>query len=356
MSEKEKPANKKSNSPYRGNPGRTFWKTSMTGAAIEAIPDLYSKKFSIEPGDRISAAGSCFAQHIARHLRSNGYEVLDAEPAPPGISDKSAIENGYGIYSARFGNIYYTRQLVQLAREVLEDRTPGEIVWEKNGRFYDALRPSITAGGHATPTAVLAHRHSHIRAVRRLFEDTDVFVFTMGLTEGWELTSDGTAFPTAPGTVAGDYDPAKYEFKNYTYSEIVKDFLDFRILLRRNNPRVKFIITVSPVPLAATASGKHVLTATTYSKAVLRAAAGEIERRCADVDYFPSYEVVTANYMENEAFDDTGRNVRPEVVESVMEYFFAEHQPLGIPGQKGVPSVADETVFCDDALLEVFSE
>ncbi|MGP5124576.1 GSCFA domain-containing protein [Glutamicibacter ardleyensis] len=344
-------------SPYRGNPRRTYWKTGMRTSSVATIPDLYTKRFDIKESDRIATAGSCFAQHIARYMRSNGYSVLDVEPAPPNLTESGAAEHGYGIYSARYGNIYYTRQLSQLVREAIGERQPKEIVWERDGRFYDALRPSIFPGGHESPELVLAHRKSHLSAVVDLLTQANVFVFTMGLTEGWVSKSDGTVYPTAPGTVAGSFDSEKYEFQNFNYAEVVRDFLEFRIMARRINPRIKFILTVSPVPLAATATESHVLTATTYSKAVLRAAAGEIIRRCADVDYFPSYEVISASYVENSPFDKTGRNVLPEAVEKVMNYFFAEHKPVSnISSRQLQDHVADEQVFCDDALLEMFAK
>jgi hypothetical protein len=52
------------------------------------------------------------------------------------------------------------------------------------------------------------------------------------------------------------------------------------------------ILTVSPVPLAATFTGRDVLVANMYSKSVLRAVAEEIRARFDFVDYFPSYESV----------------------------------------------------------------
>jgi len=344
-------------SPYRDNPRRTYWKTGMRTSSVATIPDLYRKRFEIKATDRIATAGSCFAQHIAKYMRSNGYNVVDAEPAPDNLTSSGAAEHGYGIYSARYGNIYYTRQLAQLVREAIGDRVPEEVVWEREGRYYDALRPTIFPGGHANPELVLRHRKVHLRAVLELLKQANVFVFTMGLTEGWVSKTDGTVYPTAPGTVAGSFDAEKYEFKNFNYTEVVRDFLEFRILARRINPRIKFILTVSPVPLAATATGDHVLTATTYSKAVLRAAAGEIIRRCQDVDYFPSYEVISASYVENSPFDKTGRNVKPEAVEKVMNYFFSEHAPFENSTLTGKQErIADEQVFCDDSILEIFAK
>ncbi len=39
----------------------------------------------------------------------------------------------------------------------------------------------------------------HLAAVRRMFEESHLFIFTVGLTEIWESTVDGAVFPVAPG-------------------------------------------------------------------------------------------------------------------------------------------------------------
>jgi hypothetical protein len=105
-----------------------------------------------------------------------------------------------------------------------------------------------------------------------------VFVLTLGLTEAWVSRLDGTVFPACPGTVAGVFDPERHEFKNFTVAVIAEDLDEFVRLLRGINPDVRLIITVSPVPLVATATGGHVLSASTYSKSVLRVAAEEVAK------------------------------------------------------------------------------
>lgn len=347
-------------SPYQGRPGRTFWKTAVGGMAPDQLTGLYRKKFDIAPEDRIATAGSCFAQHIARHLRSNGYKVLDTEPAPPWMSADTARNFGFGVYSARFGNVYHVRQLVQLVQEALGMRRLGdEAVWERDGRFYDALRPAVEPDGLATPGLVRRHREQHLARVRRLLQDSTVFVFTLGLTEGWVHSATGTVFPTAPGTIAGDFDPSLHHFHNFGYDEVHADFLELRRLLQQESPGLKFILTVSPVSLAATAEDQHVLPATVYSKSVLRAVAGALAAEYDDVDYFPSYEVVTGAPAGNTLLDESRRNVTPAGVATVMRYFFAEHPTREVLGQPetepaGAPSL--EAVMCEEALLEAFGQ
>lgn len=348
-------------SPYRGNESRTYWKSAVSGRGPHELEDIHTPKFAITPETRIATAGSCFAQHIARNLRGHGYTVLDVEPPPKGLSQAQASRFGYLTYSARYGNLYHVRQLLQLAQEVFCGRRPVDPVWERGGRFFDALRPSVEPDGLRDPHVVRVHRERHLAAVDGLFRSCDVLVFTLGLTEAWVSRLDGTVYPTAPGTLAGDYDPERYQFVNFRQRDLLDDFLEFRDLVRAVNPGIKFLVTVSPVALAATATGGHVLVATAYSKATLRSVAGELAETCDDVDYFPSYEIVTGVAAGNSFFDDTGREVTPAGVECVMAYFFERRADARAADQVPRPGAAPEheagaagAVMCEDVLLEAF--
>ncbi len=103
--------------------------------AIAPPDDFYRKKFPIDSSMQIMTAGSCFAQHIATHLRKRGYSVIDEEPAPAHLRDRTAKQFGYRTYSARYGNIYTARQLLQLLREASGRFDPQDIIWERGGRF-----------------------------------------------------------------------------------------------------------------------------------------------------------------------------------------------------------------------------
>jgi GSCFA family len=84
-----------------------------------------------------------------------------------------------------------------------------------------------------------------------------------------------------------------HTFHNFSLAAVSADLDEFILLAREINPSLRFILTVSPVPLVATATGDHVLTGTTYSEAVLRVAAAEAANKHADVIYFLAYEIVT---------------------------------------------------------------
>ena len=347
--------------PYSDLPKSAFWRSGVTQENPYTVEGIYKKKFIISPGDKIATAGSCFAQHISSRLKKNGYNVLDLEPPPPGLSESLHQKFGYSMYSARYGNIYTMRQLLQLSKEVAGDWLPQNFVWRKDNRFYDALRPAVEPEGLDSAEEVVRHRQHHIARVRRLFETLDIFIFTLGLTEMWVHKSSGTVYPTAPGVLAGDFDKSIYKFKNAGFLSVLNDFKLFQKSLKkiRNGKPFKVLLTVSPVPLIATASGAHVLASTIYSKSILRSVAGQLATNKSDVDYFPAYEIVTNPRMHSSAFSDNLRSVREEVVVMVMKHFFAEHPPCkkskkNLKARKS--KRVNEHIQCEEALLEAFAK
>ena len=314
-------------SPYENRDPKSFWRSGVSETNPLTADGLYRKKFEIAAGDGIATAGSCFAQHVARHMRASGFNVLDVEPAPAALSEETAREFGYGIYSARYGNIYSARQLLQLAQDAHTGSVKAADVWTKDGRFYDALRPNIEKNGFESLEEALALRREHLDKVQALFARMDVLVFTFGLTEAWVDRNTGRVFPTAPGTIAGDYDPGVHVFKNFDYSEVRDDFEQFLTLVRAENPKLRVLLTVSPVPLTATAGDDHVIAATTYSKSVLRAVAGDLAQNQDNIDYFPSYEMIASPWSRGFFYEGNLREVSRAGVEAVMRVFFEQHRP-----------------------------
>lgn len=337
--------------PYQGLPAEAFWRTGVAERPPLSVDGLYTPRFTISRKARIFTAGSCFAQHVGRALRTNGFDVLDAEPPLASASDAAAQRFGYRMYSARYGNIYTARQMVQLLREANGNFTPAEPVWTRDGAFFDSQRPGVEPEGLPSAEAVLEHRARHLARVRHALEQADIFVFTLGLTEAWLHREAGDVYPTAPGTLAGSHDDRTYVFRNFTVDEVFRDISQFRRMVRRVRPRARFVLTVSPVPLTATASGRHVQVATSYSKAVLRAAAGMAYDQFRDVDYFPSYEIITAPSSHGVYFAANRRSVTPQGVAAAMGAFLMAHAPE-TPRMR---TARADDVQCEESLLDAFA-
>jgi hypothetical protein len=342
--------------PYSSLPARNFWRKAVSERSAFTLEGLYKKKFAITRQDRIGAAGSCFAQHVGANLRARGFNLLDVEPAPDFFTREEAREQGYGIYSARYGNIYTVRQLLQLIGDAIAGAVRDEDFACKEGRWIDLLRPGVEPAGYDSLEEAKFNRQDHLDRVKELFSSIDVFVFTLGLTEAWLHKDTGTVYPVCPDTLTSE-GGGPYVFHNFNFAEIIDDLETVRTKLRQFNPQLRLLFTVSPVPLTATASQHHVLVASTYSKSVLRAVCGTMESRYADADYFPSYEVITSSVSRGVFYDANLRTVNPTGVATAMSEFFAEHDVGGgsVASEKKPAADDEDEVVCEEVMLEAFA-
>ncbi len=346
--------------PYENMGHQAYWKTGVAEPGPHGLTGLWTPKFKIRPEDRIVTAGSCFAQHIGRALADRGYGWTDCEPAPPFLRGEEARRFGYNVFSFRTGNIYTPAMLEQWLELAYGARDEVEEIWEEDGRFYDPLRPAIEPGGFASAEELWFARRTTYAALRRAVETADVFVFTLGLTERWKHRGTGVEYALCPGTVAGTFDKDLHVFANANMRQSYNALERALRFMRDKNPNLRVLLTVSPVPLTATASGQHVLTATQYSKSVLRAAAGFAADRFDWVDYFPSFEIITHPVFRGMFFAPNMRSVVPEGVATVMKHFFADQArvfgEVKAPTPKADTTPAAETdVKCEEELLNAFA-
>lgn len=355
--------------PYSNATPQKFWRTGVVEKINSINFDIYQKKFIIDKNYKIATAGSCFAQHIGNRLKANKYNVLDYEASFWSLPLKLRSQFGCDIYSARYGNIYTVRQMLQLVKEAFGISTPKNIIWKtKDGKFIDALRPGIHHKGLDSAEEVIFHRKHHISRVKELLLNMDLLIFTLGLTEAWVDKKSGTVYPTVPGSLGGEFDSNIYEFVNFDYSEIARDLIELMTIIDDMSNQKKYLFTVSPVPLTATGSSNHVLVATTYSKSVLRAVVGSMYDQYQNVDYFPSYEIVINPWSNTKKYESNQRSVLSSAVDEVMQIFLKEHSPeyLNYDSKDLSDSELDSTsanfqknqddVICEEVLLELLNK
>lgn len=346
--------------PYRDLSPEHFWSRAVAGPAAHEIDPVVTGRVQVTAEEPIATLGSCFAQHLARFLRRSGLGYFVTEEGPAGMDAEERLRRNYGVFSARYGNVYTTRQAVQLFDRAYGAVEPGlaQAPWRGADGWLDPFRPTVEPGGFPSIEALEADREAHLQAVRRMFEETSVVVFTLGLTEGWRARTDGAVFPVVPGAAGGTFDPAEHEFVNFDAGEVLDDLLGFIDRVHDVNGTVRFLLTVSPVPLIATYTDKHVLTATTYSKSVLRVAAAEAERKREFVEYFPSYEIITGPAAGGRYFAPDLRSTTDAGVAHVMRVF-ARHHVVGGDTDSAFEAAALASeisrvgdLVCDEELLE----
>ena len=310
--------------PYFELPDTSRWERVMARLPVEQINPHTKASLRITPGTRVGSGGSCFAQNITIALHRRGYNYFVTEPAPPLFSAEVAGKFGYGVFSARYGNLYTSLQWLQLIERAFGDFMPVDQIWKcDNGRYFDLLRPRINPSGFSLLGEIETDIKRHLSAVRKLFSEVEVFVFTLGLTEGWLSTVDGTIYPTCPGCgSAGEFDSKKYRFDNFGVTETTDHLCQAIRRLGEVNASAQVLLTVSPVPLIATMEPRHVLQSTTYSKSVLRIAAEEARKTFDNVHYFASYEIITGTANTSTYFGEDRRTVTQAGIEHVMTCFF----------------------------------
>jgi hypothetical protein len=347
--------------PYTGLQNHQLWRRGMTNPAPSQIR-FVSRTADIGPQHTIMTLGSCFAQRLGRELGSLGLQLFQAEPPPPDMTLAEAVRRNYGIYTARYGNVYTPKQALQLLRRSLGlIPPPVEAVWEREGRFIDALRPAIEPDGWDTPDDVVRATAHHLACVKEAFTKCDRLIMTLGLTEAWQSLIDGTIYPVAPGVAGGSFDAARHAFVNFSATQTTDDLMDFLALLRHANPTIHVVLTVSPVSMIATYEPRHVWESTLVSKASLRVAADAAERAFTNVTYFPAYEIVTSPASGGRYVADDLRQVSELGIKQVMRAF--RHEFLANDrGHDGLPrssaplpelsrSNSADGVVCDEELI-----
>lgn len=340
--------------PYRSLSQKFFWKSAVANRNLFTISDLWSSKFPINAQSKIVTFGSCFAQHISAALRQHDFLWLNTEPAPEGVSAEVAKKFNYDIFSSRTGNIYTTSLLLQWTEWALNIKKVPEEQWVSGDRCYDPFRPNIELNGFGSSEEMMTSRGVTVAAFKQVILQADYFVFTLGLTESWFNQSQGYEYPMCPGTVAGEYDPQEHQFKNQQFEFIHKNLLSAMLLMRQANKNLKFILTVSPVPLTATQSNNHVLVATMESKSILRAVAGQLAANHDFVDYFPSYEIINSPTYKGVFFEPNQRQVSPYGIDYVMGIFFKGLSQQLNSAVKIQDDPTDE--ICEEVLLEAFAK
>jgi GSCFA family len=267
-------------------------------------------KFRLRSDDVFFCIGSCFARNIEEHLMYRRLPVL-SRSVPFG--DRRARPNS-------FVNKYTPASILNELRWSLgEIPFPNASLVEDDGMWRDLhLHPSVPPA----PLDSVRERRAQVRAYFERMREATVVVITLGLVETWYDAEAGVMLNTAPSLWTTRRFPDRYRLVVTDYAQNIAVLHEVYGILNRAVPSgLRIVVTVSPVPLTDTFTGKDVTVANTYSKATLRAAAEDSARGYDNVDYFPSYEAVTVSdrALTYNAGDDL--HVLNSAVEAIATHF-----------------------------------
>jgi len=209
---------------------------------------------------RVLTVGSCFADSIGERLRLNKVNAL-VNP---------------------FGTVFQPLALAQLLRAAAgEDQDWQQHVVEARGRWqsYD-FHSTI---GAESPVELLQTIQETVRRVGDFVRTADVVVLTLGTAWAYRLRETGELVSNLHKLPA-----ALFEKELLTADEIVNGLAEVHALLRRLNPAIHIVLTVSPVRHI-----KDTLPLNSVSKSVLRVACHYLSELLPGVSYFPAYELLT---------------------------------------------------------------
>jgi hypothetical protein len=321
--------------PYNDLPERAFFRNDILRQGnLDVAPEA---NFQLTPDSRVVSAGSCFAARIATFIQSSGVNYLKSDDRLASRLPEIQEETD-SLFSLRYGNIYTARHLLQLLQRSvgLLTVTPPTTL-DKKGRHRNLFRPSVLS--YASLDVLQADDAAHLANVKELLGQADLFMFTLGLSEQWIDRVSGLSLPSTPGCGYGDFDKDQHYFHNSSLDEVRDELLQVFALLEKINPRLKILLTLSPVPLVATYEQTSAVEATFYSKSLLRQAIDSAIKTWAknNITYFPSYEIVTNPHVISENFESDMREISEAGVKRVMKHFGRRYLNLDQTAEEVIP-------------------
>lgn len=253
---------------------------------------------------KMASIGTCFAEEFAQHLKLN-----------PELGNYLLVEENVFNSSANWGRVYTTENLLQIINYSLDENVPIHIEHTDKG-FMDPLR-EYSAGFYDTESSAEEAIKKHRALSKRVLLETDILVITLGQNECWFDCEKSFFWGTTPSSVWLKAHPGRALPREIEYSRNLEIMEQCLQRLKSVNPNIKIILTVSPVPAAATFLSLDVVTQSMAGKSVLRAVAHEIQKSFSkDVFYFPSYEMVLCNNPKS--FKSDNRHVRYQIVAKIF--------------------------------------
>ncbi|AII52960.1 GSCFA domain-containing protein [Hymenobacter sp. APR13] len=208
---------------------------------------------------RVLTIGSCFSDSIGSRLAADKVATL-VNP---------------------FGTVFNPLAACRLLRAAAgEEQDWQQHVVEARGR-WQSLDLHATHGADS-PVELLQQTQQLLRDTGVFVATADVVVLTLGSAwvyrykETGELVSNCHKLPAE-----------KFEKELLTPDEIINTVAETHAYLRLHNPKLRFVLTVSPVRHA-----KDTLPLNAVSKSVLRVACHYLSELLPDVSYFPAYELL----------------------------------------------------------------
>ncbi len=304
----------------------------QTGRLGELAKVSFNPSFTFTKADRIMTIGSCFAREIEHRLASLGFDLPMKDLAIPAEERATKTEND--LVSK------FTVQSMENELAWMSGRAPPPpeklFLEVGEGLWHD---PQLVHNIHPASLERVIERRSMVQGAFAELPSCRIVILTLGLAEAWFDHETSLYLNTAPPLSALNRSRDRYSLDVLDYEDIYASLERIYALLdQHGHPDFKVLITVSPVPFKSTFTGEDAITANTYSKAVQRAALQAFVTRHDNVDYFPSYEIVTMS-DRTLVYERDNLHVSRSTVAYIVEQVLASYAPEVefMPSKVGMP-------------------
>lgn len=294
-------------SEYRESLGERLY-APLLPQTYKSIIRGFQRERIISPQTNILTFGSCFAQEVGKWLKTKNYKVRDD----------------------LWGVLYNVKTFEQMVNATLKDREFFDLeplLEVDDGFCFPFLKSSDHKSGilmGKTYQEAYTNLQTFFCDSREALMGAEVIIFTLGMTECWRSNKTDLVYYTNPAFIPSKKSKSEVEgayFYNLSFMDVVASLQKSLDILKLSNKSLKFIISVSPVPLLMTyGSGLGAYVANSYSKSINLAAAFSVCQSRSDTFYMPAYEIVTADPSTSFKVVD-GRHVTERRIHDVMRGF-----------------------------------
>ncbi len=233
--------------------------------------ELRPASFKIGIGSKIITIGSCFSEVIGSQLSENKIDTL-CNP---------------------YGTVFNPASIFKLINHSLQNQAVFKHLFLQNDdiwQHYD-FHSKFFAKTKEELENTLNHTHQQ---VNQFLKKANVLIITLGSAWVHQLKENSQI-------VSNCHKSPGHLFKKelLTIKEILMRFRTMHESLKLQNPKIKIILTVSPVRHT-----KETLSLNSLSKSILRTACHELEQEFEDVHYFPSYEIMIDDLRDYRFYAD----------------------------------------------------
>src|SRR5436190_14331591 len=282
-------------------------------------PQLHPK-FRFRRDDKFYAIGSCFARGLENALARYKMAVESAAPEFAKLQPANKEVSGLG-----FTNKYNTYSILNELRWVLDPDAVfpvDSIVPLTETTWYD---PHTTPMLDFVSREETLERRALLQMVTERIKRCRAVIVTLGLAELCRDVQADVYLNCTPIPSLFKTEPGRYEFHLTGFAENLANLEAIHALLTEyGHPDFHIVVTVSPVPLMNTFSTMDIVVAYTWTKSLLISVSQKWATTHANVDYFPSYEIVQSSDRAA-AWERDLRHVRGAGAQHIMELFLRKY-------------------------------